>query len=123
MALTTTGSIASTLAEMYGTNLDSGISGNLITIVDAQRITVQNFTNTGIDANAIPEKFQSAIFNFSQAEVIDLNESIGQGQTLKLEDLSISENQSNANSNMLRQMAMNSLKYIGRSVGFRQSLT
>lgn len=120
MALNTVGSIAIYIADSW--DLPAGISGNLVQTVDACRIHVQNFTGVTIGSNGIPEKFQNAITSFSKADTIDQMNSQAGGKGLKLAELSISEGQEEMSSKGFRDIANQSLKYIGRKIGFGKTL-
>ena len=69
MVFDTTGSIATHIASKWV--LPAGVSGALADTVSLQRIKVQNFVGTGIDADAIPEKYQDIITDFSKADVLE----------------------------------------------------
>lgn len=69
MALDTTGSIATHIAESFV--LPLGVSGNLVETVDMSRIDVQNYVGQTISPDAIAEAYQSPIVNFSKAQALD----------------------------------------------------
>lgn len=151
MALSTTGSIATYVASKYV--LPEGVSGNLITTVDFQRIKVQNFTGQTIDADNISEKYQDVITDFSKADAIEeafswaatvatsggavlVSTGTSNVDDVKLDDLSI---QAKADSETkalnylsslskdipinLRNQANKSMLNLGRAVNFSRSLS
>jgi hypothetical protein len=134
MALSTIGSIATHIAESFP-SMATGISGNLVETVNMSRVHVQNYTGDTIGSNAIAEQYQSAILNFSKADVVDLTYtafavtagsasaviSTGSGgsyESLKLAELSISEGTGGG-----EIAAMNSLNGLSKqaSAQFRQA--
>lgn len=148
MALDTIGSIATHIAESFV--LPAGISGNLVETVDMARVDVENFTGNNIGSNAILEKYQSAITNLSKANTLDqafmwastvassgtaTSIDTSNGVDISLGELSVKDSSStesqaiSALSSMSRQapqqfrdMAMQSMKIIGRNVRFDRSL-
>jgi hypothetical protein len=151
MALDTIGSIAGHIARSFV--LPAGISGNLVEIVDIARIEAQNFTGYSIGADSIDEKFQGAITNLAKAQAIEesfawastlgvsggalVAGGISGGQDVKLADLEVSESGrsqeaealdalsqlSKETPKQIRELAINSLKTIGRNVQFVRSLS
>jgi hypothetical protein len=149
MSLSTIGSIATHLSENYP-NISAGISGNLVEIVDMARIEVQNFTGQSIGSNSIGEQFQSAILNYSKADLIDQvyaqatsfttsgamvsvlaggekhvaleGLSIGQGTDVTVSALSALGGLTRDSAKQFRAMAEQSMKYIGRKVRFGKTL-
>lgn len=121
MGLDTTGSIATYIAEIFD-NLTDGVSGNLIDTVDLSRIHVENFTGVNIDPDAIAEKYQSAIVNFSKADTIDLTNAQAGGDDIKLAELSVSSTTETMSAAQYRLMGENSIKYIGRKIRFGKTL-
>lgn len=120
MALDTIGSIATNIAENF--NLSTGISGNLVELVDMSRVYVQNFTGQTIGSNSIDEKYQHAILWLSQADVIDLTNSETGGDSVKLGELSVDSNSEQMSADQFRNLANKSLGILGRKVGFRQAI-
>lgn len=151
MGLSTIGSIATYVASKYV--LPTGVSGNLITTVDFQRIKVQNFTGQTIDGSEIPEKFQDVITDFSKADAIEeafswastvatsggvviIASGAGTADDLKLDDFQIqakadAETQSiNFLTTLSKDIPMNlrnqankSMLNLGRVVNFSRSLS
>lgn len=151
MTLPTVGSIATYVASKYV--LPEGVSGNLISTVDFQRIKVQNFTGQTIDGSEIPEKFQDVITDFSKADAIEeafswaatvatsggavmIASGAGTADDIKLDDFQI---QARANAEtqslnylttlskdipmQLREQANKSMLNLGRQVNFSRSLS
>ena len=121
MALSTIGSIATHIVESFS-NLPTGISGNMVEIVDMNRIHVQNYTGQTIGSNAISETFQPTIVDLSKADAIDSSSGQGDFSELKLADLSIGEN-SGEISKSLRDSAMDKLKMLGQKRRFARSVS
>ena len=69
MVFATTGSIATHIASKWV--LPAGVSGALVDTVSLQRIKVQNYAGEDISADAIPEKYQDIITDFSKADVLE----------------------------------------------------
>lgn len=121
MALDTIGSIATHIAESFP-SLSTGVSGNLVEIVNISRLNVQNFTGATIGSNSIAEAYQPAVVNFAKADAIEMDDASAGGENVKLGDLSVSEGAGKSSPEMFRQLAENSLKYVGRSVKIRKTL-
>ena len=133
--------------------LPEGVSGNLIDTVDFQRIKVQNFTGQTIDPNAITEKFQDVIVDFSKADALEeafswaatvatsggaviIASGAGTADDLKLDDFQIKATASAETASLnylttlskdtpmkLREQANKSLLNLGRKVSFSRSLS
>ena len=69
MVFATTGSIATHIASKWV--LPAGVSGALVDTVSLQRIKVQNYAGEDISADAIPEKYQDIITDFSKADALE----------------------------------------------------
>lgn len=149
--LSTIGSIATYVASKYV--LPTGVSGNLITTVDFQRIKVQNFTGQTIDGSEIPEKFQDVIVDFSKADAIEeaftwastvatsggaviITSGAGTADDIKLDDFEIQTRADAETKSLnyltilskdipmqLREQANKSMLNLGRSVSFSRSLS
>ena len=65
----TAGSIATHIASKW--ILPTGVSGALVDTVNLQRIKVQNFVGTSINANNISEEYQDIITDFSKADALE----------------------------------------------------
>ena len=122
MPLNTIGSIATHIVENI-TGVPAGVSGNMVEIVDASRIHVQNFTGQTIGSNSIAEKFQPAILDFSKADVVDLTNAQVGGEKLKLADLSIEESGEAMSAEQYRKLAEMKLRSIGRRIEIQRSIS
>jgi hypothetical protein len=149
--LSTLSGIASHIATSF--ILPVGVSGNLIEIIDLERQNVENYVGLSIGSNSIESKYQPAIVNFSKAQALDeafmwastlsssgtamiVSGSLT-GYEVKLAELSVQDdsnpqqinalnalqNMSRNTPNQFRQMAMNSLKNLGKSVSLTKSLS
>ena len=118
--LDTIGSIAIHIAESFP-NLSPGVSGNLVEVVNIARLNVQNYTGVTIGSNSIAELYLPAVVNFAKADAIEMDDSATGGDNVKLGDLSVSEAGA-SNSEMFRNLAESSLKYVGRGVKIRKTL-
>lgn len=119
-SLSTIGSIASHLADIFADELTPGISGNLVIITDAARQHVANFTGNSIGSNSINDTFQPPILDFAKADIVDLINANGSNK-LKLGELS--SERGILSSEQYRLMAEMKLKGIGRNYQFGQSLS
>ena len=119
-ALSTTGSIASFLANVYADEITTGISGNLVVIADLARQHVANYTGVSIGSNSISEKYQPAILDFARADVVDL---ITTNQTKSISVGELSFTKSELTSNQYRMLAEMKLKSLGRNIQFSQALS
>lgn len=123
MALDTIGSIAIHIVELFN-NISDGVSGNMVEIVDMARQNVENYVGEDIGSNSIQDKYQPAVVNYTKAETIDLeNSQVGGGGTLKLAELSISDEGEQMSAEQFRMLADNQLKNIGRKIRFARSLS
>lgn len=121
MALDTIGSIATYIAENL--SLSTGVSGNLVEIVDMARQHVANYTGETIGSNSINAEFQPAIVHFANADTLDMVNADSGGADLKLAELSIVETGQDLSSRQLRMMGENALHSLGRRVNFARSLS
>lgn len=122
MTLSTIGSIALHIAESFS-NLPTGVSGNLIEIVDMNRQHVENFVGETIGSNSINPKFQPPIINFSKADTIDFVQAQSDGEKISLSELSIDNSLDSMSSKAWRMLAEGQLNAIGRKARFARSLS
>jgi len=120
MSLSTIGSIANHIAKNF--EFPTGISGNLVEIVDASRINVQNFTGDTIGSDSISEKYQHAILWHAQADAIDLLNSQSWGDKIKLDTLEVENKVGQMSAQQFRDMADRALNNLGRNVSFGKTL-
>ena len=119
-SLSTIGSIATHLAEVFSGEISPGISGNLVIISDAARQHVANFTGNSIGSNSIGDTFQPAILDFAKADTVDL---INTSQTRKVKLGDLSSEKGILSSDQYRMMGEMKLKALGRDYKFGQSLS
>lgn len=121
MALDTIGSIASFITENL--NVTTGVSGNMVEIVDMSRQHVANFVGTAIGSNSIDAIYQPAIVDFANANTLDMINADSGGADLKLAELSITSTGQDLSSAQLRTMGEMKLNAIGRKARFSRSLS
>jgi len=121
MALSTIGSIANFITESL--QVPTGVSGNMIEIVDMARQHVANYTGDVIGSNSIGTKYQPAIVNFSKADTIDLIQAQAGGEKIKLGELSIDESGEELSAKQYRLFGEMELKALGRKTHFARSLS
>lgn len=114
-SLSTIGSIATHIVESFS-NISTGVSGNMIEIIDNNRQHVANFVGTSIGSNSIDDKFQPPIVNFSKADTMDFINS--EGGDLKIGELSIGDTGETMSASAWRMLAESQLKAIGRKTRF-----
>ena len=122
MALDTIGSIATHILESFN-NISTGISGNMVEIVDMNRQHVANFVGQSIGSNNIEDEFQPPIVNFSKADTIDFVQAQAGGEKLSLAELSVEESGEAMSSQAWRMLAQGQLNAIGRKANFARSLS
>lgn len=120
--VTTTSGIALYLVNTFS-NLPVGISGNMYTTVDYQRMYVQNYTGQSIDPNSISDQFTPIITNLALANLVDLKLANGDGGTISLGELSINDGGATMSAQQYLKLAEMGLKAIPRAVGFARSLS
>lgn len=120
--LNTIGLIATHIVENIG-GIPTGVSGNMVEIVDLARAHVANFTGQDIGSNSIDQKFQPAITDYSKADAVDLSNAGAGGDQLKLSDLSIGQGEEAMTGDQYRLMGDMKLKAIGRGVQFARSIS
>jgi len=120
MALDTLGSIAIHITESL--EVPTGISGNMVEIVDMARQHVANYTGETIGSNSINTKFQPAIVNIAKADTIDFINAQEESGNLKIDDLSVGGGMSKDSAQAYRQMADNYLKSLGRTFNYKKTL-
>lgn len=133
--------------------LPTGVADNLTVTVDFQRIKVQNFTGQTIDGEAIEERYQDVITDFSSADALDssfawaatiatsggaviIDTGASASDNIKLDDFQIqakADAETNAlnyltslskeTPNLLRTQANASLLNLGRGVNFSRSIS
>jgi len=121
MALSTIGSIADFITESL--QVPTGVSGNMIEIVDMARQHVANYTGETIGSNSIGAKFQPAIVDFSKADTIDLIQAQAGGETVKLAELSVAETGEEMSAKQYRLLGEMKLQALGRKVYIKRSLS
>ena len=119
-SLSTIGSIATHLADVFSDELTAGISGNLVIISDLARQHVSNFTGNSIGSNSISDTFQPPILDFAKADTVDLINANG-GNKIKLAELS--SERGLLSSEQYRLMGQMKLNAIGKDYKFGQSLS
>ncbi len=119
--LLTIGSIATFIVETI--QVPTGISGNMVEIVDQSRQFVANYTGDSIGSNAIGAKYQPAIIDFAKADTIDLIGAQAGGEKIKLGDLSIAETGEEMSAKQYKLMGDMKLKAIGRKIQFARSIS
>ena len=119
-SLSTIGSIATHLAEVFEWEISPGISGNLVIISDAARQHVANFTGNSIGSNSISDTFQPAILDFAKADTVDLINATS-STSIKLGELS--SEKGILSSQQYRLMAEMKLNALGKNYQFGQSLS
>ena len=119
--LTSIGSIATFLVENL--QVPTGISGNMIEIVDQSRQHVANYTGDTIGSNAILAKYQSAIIDFSKADVVDLIQAQAGGEKVSLGPLRVEETGEEMSAEQYRLLGEMKLKALGRKIRFAKSLS
>jgi len=120
-ALTSIGSIATFINENM--QVPTGVSGNMIEIVDLARQFVANYTGDTIGSNAITAKYQPAIVDFAKADTIDLIGAQAGGEKIRLGELTIEETGEQMSATQYRLLGEMKLKSIGRKVQFAKSLS
>ena len=120
MALDTIGSIATFINESF-TDISTGVSGNMVEIVDMNRQHVANFVGQNIGSNSIDAQFQPPIVNFSKADTMDFINA--DGGNLKIAELSLGDHNEGMSATAWRQLAESQLNSLGRKVEFRRSLS
>jgi len=121
MALDTIGSIANHIVKSFD-NLPTGVSGNMVEIVDMARIHVQNYTGQTIGSNSISPQFAPAILEFAKADAMEASVAEGNSADIRISDLSISESSIGA-IQRLRKNAEEKLKALGMKRRFARSLS
>ena len=120
--LSTIGSIATFIYNNLN-YIPTGISGNLVIIVDSARQYVANYTGVNIGSNSIAVKYQGAIVDFAMADAIDLIMAQAGGENISLGELSINETGEQLSAQGYRLMGEMKLKSLGRAVSYSRSLS
>ncbi len=120
--LSTTGSIATHLAEVFN-GLPAGVSGNLVLISDMARQHVANFTGADIGSNNIADRFQPSIVLYAKADTVDLINAQSGGEKIRLSELSLEESGEEISATEYRLLAEMALRNLGKDYKFSQSLS
>jgi hypothetical protein len=126
MATDTIGSIATFIVESFNRillNIPTGVSGNMVEIVDIARQHVENYVGTAIGSNAIQAKYQPAITNFAKADVIDMINAQAGGESLSLGELSMGESRETMIAEYWRTLAEKQLSVLGQRIHFARSIS
>jgi len=120
MGLSSIGSISQHITESL--SVPTGISGNMIEIVDMARQHVANYTGVDIGSNSINVIYQPAIVNIAKADTIDFMNAQEDLGNLSIDDLSVGGGQSKDSAQAYRQMAENYLQSLGRTFTYKKTL-
>lgn len=116
-SLSTIGSIATFIVESLP-SVSTGVSGNMVEIVDTNRQHVANFVGTDIGSNSIADAYQPPIVSLSKADTIDFINA-ETGDNLKLGELTVADsNGDSMSATAWRMLADSQLKAIGRKARF-----
>ena len=103
--------------------IPTGISGNLVIIVDNARQYIANYTGTTIGSNSIGDRYQGAIVDFAMADTVDLLLAQAGGEQISLAELSINDSGEVMSSQQYRLMGEMKLKALGKRTQFVRSLS
>ena len=120
--LSSCGSIANFIIESFN-NVPTGVSGNMVEIVDMARQYVENYVGETIGSNNISHKYQPSIVSFSKADTIDFVKAQAGGEKVSLAELSVEETGEEMSAEQWRMMGENQLKSLGRKTRFAKSLS
>lgn len=121
MTLSSTGSIATFIVENL--QVPTGVSGNMVEIVDMARQHVANYTGDVIGSQSIGAKYQPAIVDFSKADTIDLIQAQAGGEKVRLGPLSVEESGEEMSAKQYRLLGEMKLKALGRKTQIVRSLS
>lgn len=118
--LSTIGSISEHITESL--SVPTGISGNMIEIVDMARQHVANYVGKTIGSNSINASFQPAIVNIAKADTIDFINAQEDSGDLKIDDLEVGAGFTKDSAQAYRDMADRYLKSLGRTFNYKKTL-
>lgn len=125
MALANLGSIATNILTRTS-DIPTNISGALITIVDEERLFVEQKTGLTIGSTNIDPKYQPAITDLATAKVLELMQLQGGDFTeTSLGEFSIKKGEASnltIMSQQLRQNALQKLRSLGTKINFSRSI-
>ena len=123
MSLYNLGSIATNIYTRVE-DIPTAISGQMIAIVDEERVFAENYTGQIIGSVNIAEKYQGALTDLSTAKVLQLMNLTGADvSTISLGELSINKG---GESNLIKtadyyeKAGMDKLKIIGRGFAYKR---
>jgi len=116
------GSIATFIIESFN-NIPTGVSGNMVEIVDMARQHVANYCGTTIGSNSIDAKYQPAIISFAKADTIDFVNAQAGGENISLAELSINETGEQMSAEQWRMFGEMQLKAIGQKIYVARSIS
>ncbi len=100
----------------------AGVSGNLLALVDEQRIYMEERTGLSIGSVGIAERFQPALTSLSMAAAMNMSRIDGvNAASLRLGDFSVDKNGDDnlgAAAKAMQQLAEEQLRRIGRGARF-----
>lgn len=122
-SLNSIGSIAQHLYNVFP-DIPTGMSGLvLLEIADMARQHVANYTGREIGSNSIDTTYQSAILDFAKADLIDLINAQPGGESIRLGELSLSEQGDEMSSKAYRLLGEMKLQAIGKDYKIVQALS
>jgi hypothetical protein len=105
-------------------NIPTTVSGQMIAIVDEERLYVEQYTGQSIGSTSIAEKWQPVITDLATAKVLNLMNLTGADvNSITLGDLSINKG---GESNLIKtaeyyeKLASDKLKSLGRATNFKR---
>jgi hypothetical protein len=121
MTLNSVGSIATFIVNTF--QVSTGISGNMIDLVEANKQFVSNYCGVSISSNSIPDAYQGAILDFSRADVVDLINAQTGGESISLGEFSMDDKGELLSASEYRILGDLKLKALGRKINFAKSLS
>lgn len=113
------GSIAVKVLEAY--QFDDAISGNMISIVNRARQSVENWTKTTIGSTNIDEIYEPVIVAQTALMCYNGEQTKGTDKNIRLGEFSITQGTNNSIVSQLRNDVKEELKSLGRGATARQT--
>ena len=123
MALANLGSISTNIYNRVE-NITTAISGELLGIVDENRLFVESYTGDIIGSTAILEKYQPAITDLSTSDTLNYMEIVGvDASEVKLGEFTVkkgSDSNISSAAKFYKDRGMSKLKVLGRDITFKR---
>lgn len=113
------GSVADKVLELY--EISDSISGNLISIANRARLSVENWTKKTIGSTSIDDKYEPALVAQTALMAFTGDQTAGTDKNIRLGEFSVTQASNNSIVMQLRKDVNEELKSLGRGAPAAQT--